>query len=164
MPPVSIEYKQILHNKTPEGTSVHDMDEEDGTAEGDCAFTVHGLTGQEFNVMTTNTAKMKALQHLNSQGKFLAIGHSEEAESIWNNPQLYPQMFPWLFPYGLGGIGTVAGISEAEHKRRLLMYHDKRFQVDPDFPFIAFSHEQIKKASSQSFLLADKNIFENIKN
>ena len=164
MPPVSIEYKQILHNKTPEGTSVHDMDEEDGTAEGDCAFTVHGLTGQEFNVMTTNTAKMKALQHLNSQGKFLAIGHSEEAESIWNNPQLYPQMFPWLFPYGLGGIDTVAGISEAEHKRRLLMYHDKRFQVDPDFPFIAFSHEQIKKASSQSFLLADKNIFENIKN
>ena len=164
MPPVSVEYKQMLHNKTPEGTSVHDMEEEDGTAEGDCAFTVHGLTGQEFNVMTTNAVKMKALHHLNTQGKFLAIGHKEEAESIWNNPQLYPQMFPWLFPYGLGGIGTVAGMSDAEHKRRLLMYHDKRFQVDPDFPFIAFSHEQVKTASSQSFLLADKKIFEDIKN
>ena len=165
MPPVtSVEYKQMLHNKTPEGTSVHDMEDEDGTAEGDCAFTVYGLTGHEFNVMTTNAVKMKALHHLNSQGKFLAIGHKEEAESIWNNPQLYPQMFPWLFPYGLGGIGTVACMSDAEHKRRLLMYHDKRFQVDPDFPFIAFSHEQVKTTSSQSFLLADKKIFEDIKN
>jgi hypothetical protein len=43
------------------------------------------------------------------------------------------------------------------------MYHDKRFQRDQDFPFIAFSHEQIKTASTQSFLLAEKKVFDNIK-
>jgi hypothetical protein len=163
MPPVSIEYKQMMHNKTPEGTSVHDMEEEDGTTDGQCAFTVHGLTGEDLNIMSTNAVKVKALQHLNSQGKFLAIGHSKEPESIWHNPQLYPQMFPWLFPYGLGGVGTINGLSDKEHKKWLLMYHDKRFQTDQDFPFIAFSHEQIKTASSQSFLLADKAVFNDIK-
>ena len=163
IPPVGIEYKQMLHNKTPEGTSVRDMDDEDGTADGQCAFTVHGLTGGDLHIMSTNAVKVKALQHLNSQGKFLAIGHNREPESIWHNPQLYPQMFPWLFPYGLGGIGTINGLSDKEHKRLLLMYHDKRFQTDHDFPFIAFSHEQIKTASTQSFLLADKAIFNDIK-
>jgi hypothetical protein len=163
MPPVSIEYKHMMHNKTPEGTSSHDMEEEDGTEDGQCAFTVHGLTGEELNVMSTNAVKVKALQHLNSQGKFLAIGHSSEPESIWHNPQLYPQMFPWLFPYGLGGVGLINGLSDKEHKRWLLMYHDKRFQRDQDFPFIAFSHEQIKITSTQSFLLADKRIFDDIK-
>lgn len=163
MPPVSIEYRQMMHNKIPEGTSVHDMEEEEGTADGECTFTVHGLTGEELNVMSINAVKVNALQHLNSQGKFLAIGHSEEPESIWHNPQLYPQMFPWLFPYGLGGIGTVEGLPEKDHKKWLLMYHDKRFQKDQDFPFVAFSHEQIKIASSQSFLLADKKIFNDIK-
>jgi hypothetical protein len=122
VPPVSIEYKQIIHNKIPEGTSVHDMEEEDGTTDGQCAFTVHGLTGEELNIMSTNAVKVKSLQHLNSQGKFLAIGHSKEPESIWHNPQLYPQMFPWLFPYGLGGVSTVNGLSDKEHKKWLLMY------------------------------------------
>ena len=163
MPPVSVEYKAMTHNKTPEGTSVHDMETEDGTEEGDCAFTVHGLTGQQFDVMTTNAVKAKALQHLGAQGKFLCVGHSEQPESIWHNPQLYPQMFPWLFPYGLGGVGSIEGISEKLHKKWLLMYHDKRFQVDHDFPFVAFSHEQVKTASSQCFLLAEKKIFNDIK-
>ena len=162
-PPVSVEYKPMTHNKTPEGTSVHDMDEEDGTEEGECAFTVHGLTGEQLNVMTANAVKAKALQHLNSSAKFLAIGHDEQPESIWHNPQLYPQMFPWLFPYGLGGVGSPTGITEKGHKKWLLMYHDKRFQLDQDFPFIAFSHEQIKTTSTQSFLLADKKIFGDIK-
>jgi hypothetical protein len=71
--------------------------------------------------MSTNTVKMKALQHLDSQGKFLSIGHSGEPESIWHNPQLYPQMFPWLFPYGLGGVGSIHGLSDKEHKKWLLM-------------------------------------------
>ena len=163
VPPVSVEFKPMIHNKTPEGTSSHDMEQEDGTEDGDCAFTVHGLTGQQLDVMTTNAVKAKALHHLNAQGKFLAIGHGEQPESIWHNPQLYPQMFPWLFPYGLGGVGSVEGIADKEHKRWLLMYHDKRFQMDHDFPFIAFSHEQIKTASSQCFLLAEKKIFNDIK-
>jgi hypothetical protein len=163
-PPVSVEYKEMISNKTPEGVSVFDEEEEDGTEKGDCPFTVHGITGEEINIMSSNALKAKAMQHLNSQGKILAVGHAECAETIWKNPQLYPQMFPWLFPYGMGGIGSVKKVSEKEHKKRLLMYHDKRFQTDPNFPFIAFSHEQIKASTTKSFLLAEKHMFSDIAN
>ena len=111
--------------------------------------------------MTPSALKAMALRHLNSGGKMLAVGHSEKFESMWNNPQLYPQMFPWLFPYGLGGIGT-ANISDKEHKRHLLMYNDKRFQTDVNFPFVAFSHEQMKANTTQSFLLTDQSRFKDI--
>ncbi len=71
-------------------------------------------------------------------------------------------MFPWLFPYGLGGIGSIPNLGDHEHKKHLLMYHDKRFQVDPNFPFVAFSHEQVKTATTNSFFLAEKCIFNEI--
>ena len=161
MPPVSIEYQKFDTNKVPEGTSVFDHEEEEGTVEGDCVFTVHGLTGETLNSMTPNAVKAMALKHLNSGGKMLAVGHSDRFESMWNNPHLYPQMFPWLFPYGLGGIGA-SSISHKEHKRHLLMYHDKRFQVDINFPFVAFSHEQVRASTTQSFLLADQSRFTDI--
>ena len=159
--PVSIEYLQSESNKVTEGTSVFDTEPEDGTDNGECSFTVHGLTGDMLDTMTTNTIKAMALCHLNNEGKMLAIGHSKEFESIWNNPQLYPQMFPWIFPYGMGGIGTT-NISDKEHKKWLLMYHDKRFQTDINFPFVAFSHSQMKQSSTQSFLLVDQARFQNI--
>jgi uncharacterized Fe-S cluster protein YjdI len=114
-PPVSIEYRESNTNKVAEGTSVFDKDIEDGTEEGECSFSVHGLTGEALDTMSTNAIKAHALRHLNSGGKMLAVGHSKKFESIWNNPQLYPQMFPWLFPYGLGGIGTT-NLSDKEHK------------------------------------------------
>ena len=161
MPPVSVEYRERVTNKVAEGTSVFDHEEEEGTVEGDCAFTVHGLTEENLNSMTPIALKAMALRYLNSGGKMLAVGHSDKFQSMWNNPQLYPQMFPWLFPYGLGGIGG-AMISEKEHKRHLLMYHDKRFQVDVNFPFVAFSHEQVKTSTTQSFLLADQSRFSDI--
>ena len=114
-PPVSVEYQESTSYKVPEGTSVFDQEEKDGTEEGDCVFTVHGLTGEACNSMTPNAPKAIALRHLNSGGKILAVGHSDKFESMWNNPQLYPQMFPWLFLYGLGGIGA-SNISNTEHK------------------------------------------------
>jgi len=160
-PPVSIEYRESNINKFAEGTSVFDKEVEDGTEEGECSFSVHGLTGEALDTMTTNAIKAHALRHLNNSGKILAVGHSNKFESIWNNPQLYPQMFPWLFPYGLGGIGTT-NLSDKEHKRHLLMYHDKRFQVDINFPFVAFSHAQMKTSTTQSFLLADQRRFGDI--
>ena len=163
MPPISIEYRLSSSNKTLEGTSVFDMDEEDGTDEGDCPFIVHGLTGENLTTMSTNAIKARALQHLNDRGKVLAIGRSDRYESMWNNPQLYPQIFPWLFPYGLGGIGsTNERISDKEHKKHLMMYHDKRFQTDVSFPFVAFSHEQMKTCTLQSFILAERRKFGNI--
>ena len=161
MPPVSVEYRESLSNKVPEGTSVFDKSEEEGTEQGDCSFTVHGLTGELLQTMTPNALKALALRHLNNNGKMLAVGHSNKPQSMWNNPQLYPQMFPWLFPYGVGGIG-VSSISHKEHKCHLLMYHDKRFQTDVNFPFVAFSHEQIKASTTQSFLLIDQRRFADI--
>ena len=53
----------IIHhsNKNPESTSVHDMEEEDGTTKGPCPFTVHSLTGEEFSTKTMKTIKAIAL-------------------------------------------------------------------------------------------------------
>ena len=42
------------------------------------------------------------------------------------------------------------------------MYHDKRFQVDINFPFVAFSYAQITTSTTQSFLLADQCCFGHI--
>ncbi|KDQ26089.1 hypothetical protein PLEOSDRAFT_1015325, partial [Pleurotus ostreatus PC15] len=42
------------------------------------------------------------------------------------------------------------------------MYHDKRFQTDATFPFVAFSHEQIMKSSNKAFLLTEKSKFKAI--
>ena len=39
------------------------------------------------------------------------------------------------------------------------MYYDKHFQTDVNFPFVAFSHEQMKANTTQSFLLVDQSRF-----
>jgi hypothetical protein len=166
-PPVVINYRHSVTNKIPEATSVHDMEFEHGTEEGVCPFTVHTLTSEEYDTMNSETLKAMAAKHLDDGGKVLAIGHSKEPQSIWKNPKLYPQMFPWLFPYGLGGIGHERQrhkLSDAEHKRHLLLYHDKRFQKDPYFPLIAFNHEQIKDSTTGGFILAKQKSFDNIAN
>ena len=77
IPPITVEYHWSETNKVPEGTSVLDNEEEDGTVEGDCVFTIHGLTGEICNSMTPNALKALALWHLNSGGKVLAVGHSD---------------------------------------------------------------------------------------
>ena len=84
MPPVSIEYRESVTNKVPEGKSVFDQEEEEGTEEGECAFAVHGLTGETLNSMSPNAMKVLALRHLNNNGKVLAVGHSDKLESMWN--------------------------------------------------------------------------------
>ena len=76
-------------------------------------------------------------------------------------------MFPWLFPYGLGGIGhemQKRRLSDVEHKRHLLMYHDKCFQKDSHFPLIAFNHEQIKDCTTAGFIMTKQTSFDNIAN
>ena len=164
-PPVIVDYHESATNKNPESTAINDMDVEDGTESGPCPFVVHGLTGEEFSTKSLKAIKAIALQHLTSSGKILAIGHEKEPQSIYHNPQLFPQMMPWLFPYGLGGIGNSlqqGKLSDIAHKRHLLMYHDKRFQMDPHFPLIAFNHEQIKESTTAGYLLAEKPKFDTI--
>jgi hypothetical protein len=141
------------------------MEDEDGTEEGICLFTVHGLTGDEYTRLTMTQLTAQALKHLHDQGKVLGIGHEDKPQSMYDNPQAYPQMFPWLFPYGYGGIGQERlkkKISEQEHKKHLLMYHDKRFQTDLYFPIVAFNHEQLKAGITGSFLLAKRQKFNQI--
>jgi hypothetical protein len=166
--PVVVDFKKTRpeeSNKLPAAMSNHDMEEEDGTEEGNCPFAVHGITGDEYTKLSMIQLKARALKHLHDQGKVLGIGHEDKPQSMYDNPQAYPQMFPWLFPYGYGGIGQARHkkkISEAEHKRRLLMYHDKRFQTDLYFPIVAFNHEQLKAGITGSFLLAKRQKFNQI--
>ena len=164
-PPVVVDYRLSYENKDPEATAVYDNEREEGVEKGVCPFVVHGLTGEDYSTKNIKTLKAIALDHLTRNRKILAIGHAPEAESIYNNPQLFPQMMPWLFPYGLGGIGNnlqIGHVSDIAHKQHLLMYHDKRFQKDPYFPLIAFNHEQIKQSTSAGYLLAEKTKFDDI--
>jgi hypothetical protein len=61
--PVSIEYRESNTNKVAEGTSVFDKEIEDGTEEGECSFSVHGLTGEALDTISTNAIKAMALSH-----------------------------------------------------------------------------------------------------
>lgn len=144
-----------------EGTSVFNKAIDDGVSDGDCPFLVHGLTGDQMQTKSVEALKGIALRHWNNHGGVLSVSHSKNFLSIYNNPNLYPQMFPWLFSYGLGGIGST-NLFDKLHKQLLLMYHDKHFQCDITFPFVAFSHEQVKSSTSAGFLLAEKSNFGNI--
>ena len=168
--PVNIEYSKTdadSENKISSAMSVFDNEFDDGTTDGPCPFTVHGLTGPEFENMSMDRLKVRALQHLADKGLTLGISHDSKPQSMYDNPQAYPQMFPWLFPYGFGGIGQKCHsrkISEATQKLNLLMYCDKRFQTDFYFPMVAFNHEQLKAGITGSFLLAKRKKWPDISN
>ena len=53
-------------------------------------------------------------------------------------------------------------MSDMMHKRKLLVYHGKHIQVDTHFPPIAFNHEQVKKSTTEGFLLAKRWNFDDI--
>ena len=122
---------------------------QDSTVQGPVPFVVHGLTGKQLSDMwegNPQQIRAQAIKHFKSGGLALAIGHSAQPESLYDNPSLYPSMFPWLFPYGYGGLGNHrinTKVSDAVRKRNLLMYHDKRFQHDQYFSLIAVNHEQV---------------------
>ena len=163
--PVVIDYRKSVINKDKEATSVHDNEVEEGVEEGQCSFVVQGLTGDEYSTMSLDAIKARALEHLMNDGKIMFVGHSKDPLTIFKNPRMFPSMFPWLFPYGLGGLAQprLSGkLSSSAHKWFLLMYYDKRFQTDPNFPLIAFNHEQIQQSSTGSFLTAEKYFFSDV--
>ncbi|KAJ3967446.1 hypothetical protein EV361DRAFT_778987, partial [Lentinula raphanica] len=47
LPIVAIEFFEKNSNRVPEGVSVHDNLDDDGTESGDCVFTVHGIIGED---------------------------------------------------------------------------------------------------------------------
>ncbi|TFK31823.1 hypothetical protein BDQ12DRAFT_701429 [Crucibulum laeve] len=120
---VLVDYCHITNGINPAAMAMHD----------DIEDSIHGLTGTEYSSLSLQALKAKAFQHLESKGKMLGIGHKE--------------IFPWLFPYGFGGIGQqkLQGIvSEEAHKKHLLLYHNKQFQMDFYFPMISFNLDQPK--------------------
>lgn len=171
-PPVVVEFTANHGtNKEVESAAINDNSEDHGTNNGPCPFTVNTLTeDQLINMMHKNPGKVKAIavKHFKANKKILGIGHSGDIQSLYNNPQLYSQMFPWLFPYGLGGLGNSfrqnIKFSDGAHKKHLLMYYDKRFQMDWCFPLIAFNQEQIKNASLGGHLYTEKSNFESVAN
>ena len=75
-----------------------------GTTEGMCPFTVYTLTNEEYNTANSETLKALAAKHLDDGGKILAIGHSQEPQSIWKNPKLYLKCFHGFFHMVLVGL------------------------------------------------------------
>ena len=157
-PLVVILYQKTDDAKNPEATSIHNTGHEDGAREGPCPFSVNSLTRDQYTDLMPDAMKAAALKHLKSNNlKVLAIGHNNVPELLYNNVQLYPCMFPHLFPYGFGGVGCQKRrlrMGEMHHIRRLLMYHNEQFQLDPHFPLIALNHQQIKSSNKGSYIMA----------
>ncbi len=53
-------------------------------------------------------------------------------------------------------------LSAKLHKRHLLFYHDKRFQMDRLFPLFAFNHEQLRDSTTAGFILTKQSGFDEI--
>jgi hypothetical protein len=98
--PVNIEYSKSdpdCGNKIAAAMSVYDNEFEDGTTDGPCPFTVHGLTRPEFESMSMDRLKARALQHLSENGSTLGISHDSKPQSMYDNPQAYPKCFLGFF-------------------------------------------------------------------
>lgn len=160
--PLVFAFRKTMDPQPSESLADNDDGCEDGTSTGPCSFTVHGLVGEDLETKPWDVLKSIAVRHLTSKNKLLGIGHSEEPESIYHNTYLYPQMFPWLFPYGKGPFDQLAHagvISTTVHKPWMLMYYDKRFQLDSHFTLIALNHGQITRSVNASFVRARRKNF-----
>ncbi|KAF8585219.1 hypothetical protein K439DRAFT_1261197, partial [Ramaria rubella] len=91
--PVTIEYHESHSNKNAQSTSIHDLEVEEGTTEGDCPFVVHGITGDELPIDDNKNLIAISMEHLQNEGSMLGVGQASQPASIYDNPQLYPQVF-----------------------------------------------------------------------
>lgn len=69
--------------------------------------------------------------------------------------------FPVLFPYGLGGfeVDRPVKLTYEEHARWALQYSDRRFRLDPHFPFQIFGVLQKRRICSSARLQMNKSSF-----
>ena len=84
-------------NRIPAAMSSHDNVHEEGSSDGPCLFTVHGITRAEYGKMSIQNLKARALQHLESEGKILGIGHDNVPQSLYNNHRLIRKCFRGYF-------------------------------------------------------------------
>jgi hypothetical protein len=84
---------------------------------------------------------------------------------MYHNVMAYPGMFPWSLPYSKRGIGHVAHkneLGDMARKRNLLLYHDKRSQMDVYFHMVTFNHEQLKGSAQGANVLVRRSKFADI--
>jgi hypothetical protein len=84
---VNIEYSKSdpdCRNRISAAMSVYDNEFKDGTTDGPCPFTVHGLTRPEFKSMSMDRLKARALQHLSENGSTLGISHDSKPQSMYD--------------------------------------------------------------------------------
>ncbi|KAF9051700.1 hypothetical protein BJ165DRAFT_1341134, partial [Panaeolus papilionaceus] len=167
--PVEVVYKKTSveeGNVLQSMKSQFDTNDERGTDKGPCPFTVHGLTADDHTRMSTLQRKTAGLKHLKQGRSLLAVGHSEDPESIFGDVDLlYPRMFPWVFPYGLGGHGQARHkgvINKEKHLRWWLKYYDKRFQMESNLLIVMLNHLLIRQSSAKSFIMVKRRDFEQI--
>lgn len=166
-PPVYVEVRKTNGEGNVEFQNLpsYGDDTDIGSEDGPCPLAVAGLVGEHLSDMSKKQKIAIALQHLESGKPFILYGHSSDPESIYGNPQLYPGMFPWLFPYGFGGFDNdhmPLPLHRATHIRSLLMYYDRRFQIDEYFSFLAFNQMQIAQTIHGGRLLVTRKNFENV--
>ncbi|KAI0337024.1 hypothetical protein BDW22DRAFT_1340607, partial [Trametopsis cervina] len=95
-PPVIVDYHPASGMTDSESTAVNNHSNEEATDDGQSSFVVHGLTGDQLSAMWKDdpqSIRLKAMKYFAQGGKSLGIGKSDQLESLWNNPQLYPSMF-----------------------------------------------------------------------
>ncbi len=164
-PPVSVLHRPTDGSLGGEMLAAYEGSDERGTEEGSCPFAVHGLTGEDLANMSYTAKVATAVEYFRTGGEVLAYGHGSEPASIYHNPGLYPGMFPWLFPYGLGGFENdriSVHIARTRHIRQLLLYGDRRFQIDEYFPFIVFNQEQVRASTRGGYVLTGKRCFDSV--
>ena len=59
--------KRKSHKKLASAMSSHDVEEEEGTEEGVCPFTVHGITGEEFTKLSMTALKARRSEEHTSE-------------------------------------------------------------------------------------------------
>ncbi|KAL6307531.1 hypothetical protein BKA93DRAFT_727480 [Sparassis latifolia] len=158
-PPVYVVHCPGSGSTPAESVASNDNNLERGIEDGDCPFAVHAMTGTDLVSMSYEERIATALSYFEGGGEVLAYGHERDPASIYHNPQLYPGMFPWLFPYGLGRFENFliqTRLERARHIHHLLMYTDRRFQIDEFFPFIVFNQEQIRGSTHRGYLLTER--------
>ncbi|KAH9855422.1 hypothetical protein C2E23DRAFT_705442, partial [Lenzites betulinus] len=102
-PPVSVVYRYGDGQLPVESQPGYGGRENESTSQGECTFSVQGLTESDYVELSRDQKIAKAIRHFDTGGGALAYGHAQKPSSMYNNPQLFPRLFPWLFPFGLGG-------------------------------------------------------------
>lgn len=164
--PIVVTYNEDTTRNPVESRAANDTEDSGGTSSDECPFSVNGVAFDVFDPENISRMKAIALRHMTRDNAHaLAVPHRRAADTLWHNHDLFPNMFPWLFPYGIGGICNAdirGAMSEHAHKRHLLMYYDKRFQIDREFALIAFNQEQILAGSTAGAFLRRRPRFQRL--